>query len=70
MASEERTFIFGAFLAAHQKNFVCAPDYSLLIIILISVIHTSFKSSQYYLCKFKLFLLVYKYHFGVIGLAY
>ena len=44
MTSEERIFIFGLFLAAHQKTFVCTPDYSLLIIILVSVIHTLFKT--------------------------
>ena len=43
-------FVFGVFLGVHQKDFVCTPDYSLLIIILVSVIYILFKSSQYYLC--------------------
>lgn len=46
MTSEERTCIFSAFLAAHQKNFACGPDHSLLIIILISVNHTLLKSNH------------------------
>lgn len=55
MTSEERTGIFGAFLASHQKNFVCTSE-SLLMIILVSVVYVLFKISHTHLVQIQTIL--------------